>query len=67
MSKPAPRSVKLPDGSEIIPEHYHEGPEATRMFQRGVRSVLGVSRAEAERRHKEWERQPKAKRGRKPA
>jgi hypothetical protein len=55
--------VKLPDGGEIIPEHFHEGQEATRRFDQVVRTVLSVPRAEIERRHKEWEqRRPKVKR-----
>jgi hypothetical protein len=63
MPKPAPRTVKLPDGGEIIPDHFHEGPEAARRFDQTVRDVLSVPHAEIERRHKEWERQrAKAKR-----
>lgn len=63
MPKPASRTVKLPDGGEIIPEHFREGPEATQRFDQVVRKVLSVPHAEIERRHREWERQrAKAKR-----
>jgi hypothetical protein len=65
MPKLVPEGVKLPEGGEIVPEHFHEGPEATRMFQRGVRTVLSVDREELKRREDAWKKlQAKKKRKR---
>lgn len=50
MPKPSPapskdhhghRIVELPDGGQIVPEHFHEGPQAARRFRETVRGVLG--------------------------
>ncbi len=64
MPRPTAHFVKLPDGGEIVPEHYHEGDEGVRRFQEGLKTVLSVSPEELSRRQKEWEAARKRKRRR---
>jgi hypothetical protein len=54
MLKPVPRVVKAPDGCEVVPEHFHEGPDALQRFQGSLQTILGASRVDIEKRHAAW-------------
>ena len=62
MAKPDPRTVYLPDGGKIIPEHFHEGLAAFGRFKSALKEILGVSKNQLDRRQTEWQ-QERRKRG----
>jgi hypothetical protein len=56
MAKPSPRTVYLPDGSKIIPEHFHEGPAVFERFQAALKQICGVTKGELDQRETQWQR-----------